>query len=208
MSVYSEKLSSSEEEEPETKTSRDSDSDFESKEKRNKRKGPSLEAPRRSKRRAKKPSFTEQPVVSSAEQSEPVASSSVEQPELVDLSVEQPDPVASSSAEQPEAAASSDEEAAASSAQDPASDEDPVPLITTPCHDGNPDDQTVVVQSHDQGIPADKLEARHVVHQPERYCYTFVFILKQTCFHNDTFVSVLNHSYLRNDTFVFIIKQI
>ena len=226
VSVYCEQLSSSEEEEADTelKETSDSDSDFEPKGKINKRKGSPLEAPRRSKRRVKKPSSktssTKQTAVSSTEQSEPVASSSAEHPEPVDLSVEQPEPVASSSVEQsqpvdlsdeqPESAASSDEEAAASSAQEPAassaqeaaassaqepaSAEDPVPLITTPCHDGNPDDETVVVQSHDQDIPADKLEARHVVHQPEKYClcYTFVFILKQTCLHNDTFVSILN----------------
>ena len=235
VSVYCEQLSSSEEEEADTelKETSDSDSDFEPKGKINKRKGsPLLEAPRRSKRRvnkaSSKTSSTKQTAVSSTEQSEPVASSSAEQPEPVDLSAEQPEPVASSSVEQsdeqPESAASSDEEAAASSdqepaassaqepaassAQEPASAEDPVPLITAPCHDGNPDDETAVVQSHDQDIPADKLEARHVVHQPEKYClcYTFVFILKQTCLHNDTFVSLLNHICLHNDTFAFIIK--
>ena len=225
VSVYCEQLSSSEEEEAELKETSDSDSDFEPKGKINKRKGsPLLEAPRRSKRRvnkaSSKTSSTKQTAVSSTEQSEPVASSSAEQPEPVDLSAEQPEPVASSSVEQsdeqPESAASSDEEAAASSAQEPAassaqepaSAEDPVPLITAPCHDGNPDDETAVVQSHDQDIPADKLEARHVVHQPEKYClcYTFVFILKQTCLHNDTFVSLLNHICLHNDTFAFIIK--
>ena len=77
VSVYCEQLSSSEEEEADTelKVSSDSDSDFEPKGKINKRKGSPLEAPRRSKRRVKKPSSktssTKQTAVSSTEQSEP-----------------------------------------------------------------------------------------------------------------------------------------
>ena len=191
----------------------------------NKRKGTELVATRRSKRRATRKnsaaaasqpaqqpaasSEDQQPATSSADQ-QPVASSADQQP-AASSAVQQP--VASSADQQP-AASSADQQPAASSAdQQPAASsanqQQESARITAPCHNGNPDDQTAVVQSHDQRIPANKLEARHVVHEPEKYCPTHLFphqricfIPKQICFHTDAFVFILKQICFHTNAFV------
>ena len=145
-------------------------------------------------------SADQQPVASSADQ-QPAASSAVQQP-VASSADQQP---AASSADQQPAASSADQQPAASSANQ----QQESARITAPCHNGNPDDQTAVVQSHDQRIPANKLEARHVVHEPEKYCPTHLFphqricfIPKQICFHTDAFVFILKQICFHTNAFV------
>ena len=211
--VYSERLTSSEEDSAkQTETSADdSDSEFDPFETNakkgkknantkttNKRKGTELVATRRSKRRATRKNSA---AAASQPAQQPAASSEDQQPATSSADQQ---PVASSADQQP-AASSADQQPAASSANQ----QQESARITAPCHNGNPDDQTAVVQSHDQRIPANKLEARHVVHEPEKYCPTHLFphqricfIPKQICFHTDAFVFILKQICFHTNAFV------